>query len=84
MPRAAQLAASVQHTPGAMPGLVHGERSASALAFSQVEEDFFRAGEALALSEVEDWSDLDGDRPPVTMWRALVAWLRGERSARTE
>jgi len=84
MSRAAQLAASVQHTPGAMPGLVHGERSASALAFSQVEEDFFRAGEALALSEVEDWSDLDGDRPPVTMWRALIGWLRGERSARTE
>ncbi len=84
MPRAAQLAASVQHISGAMPRLVHGERSSSVLALSPLEEDFFRAGDALALAEVEDFRDLDDDRPQVTMWRALIGWLRGERPGRSE
>lgn len=85
MSRAAQLASSVQDTSGGLPPPVHGERSSgSALAFSQMEEDFFRAGDALALTEVEDFSDLNDDRQPVSLWRALLGWLRGERAAHGE
>lgn len=49
------------------------------LAASPVEEDFFRAGEALC--EPHDFSDLDDDHPPVTLWRSIVGWIRGERTA---
>lgn len=49
------------------------------LAASPIEEDFFRAGDAL--SEVPDFSDLDEGHQPMTLWRSLVGWLRGERTA---
>jgi hypothetical protein len=47
------------------------------IAASPIEEDFFRAGEAL--SEIHDFSDLDEGYRPNTIWRALVGWLRGAR-----
>ena len=49
------------------------------LAVSPVEEDFFRAGDAL--SESTDFSDLDDDYRPDTLWRSIVGWLRGQRTA---
>lgn len=54
----------------------------STLACSPVEEDFFRAGERL--SEVDDFSDLDDGLRPATLWRAIVGWLRGERTQHPE
>ena len=49
------------------------------LAVSPVEEDFFRAGDAL--SEAAEFSDLDDDYQPNTLWRSIVGWLRGQRTA---
>jgi hypothetical protein len=54
----------------------------SMLAVSPVEEDFFRAGDAL--SEPHDFSDLDDGHRPATIWRSLVGWLRGERTTYTD
>jgi hypothetical protein len=52
------------------------------LAASPVEEDFFRAGDAL--SEPHDFSDLDEGHQPMTLWRSFVGWLRRERAAYTD
>jgi hypothetical protein len=52
------------------------------LAESPVEEAFFRAGDALC--EPHDFSDLDEGHPPVTLWRSIIGWLRGERTAYTD
>jgi hypothetical protein len=49
------------------------------LAASPVEEDFFRAGDAL--SEAADFSDLDDDDRTNTLWRSIVGWLRGQCTA---
>jgi len=49
------------------------------LAASPVEEDFFRAGDALC--EAADFSDLDDDDRTNTLWRSIVGWLRGQRTA---
>ena len=52
------------------------------LAVSPIEEDFFRAGDALG--EAHDFSDLDDGYRPTTLWRSIVGWLRGERTAYTD
>ena len=54
------------------------------LAVSPVEEDFFRAGDALAACEPHDFSDLDEGHERTTLWRTFVGWLRGERTAYTD
>jgi hypothetical protein len=54
----------------------------SLLGFSPIEEDFFRAGDAL--SEPHDFSDLDDGYRRPSLWRTLVGWLRGERTAAAE
>ena len=46
------------------------------IALTAIEEDFFRAGDAL--SEPHDFSDLDDGYRPRTLWGAIVGWLRGE------
>jgi hypothetical protein len=52
------------------------------LAASPVEEDFFRTGDALC--EPHDFSDLDEGHQRMTLWRSIVGWLRGERTAYTD
>jgi hypothetical protein len=52
------------------------------LAVSPVEEDFFRAGDALC--EAHDFSDLDEGHRPATLWRSIINWIRGERTAYTD
>jgi hypothetical protein len=47
------------------------------IALSPIEEDFFRAGDAL--SDQHDFSDLDEGFQPTTLWRVFVEWIRGER-----
>jgi hypothetical protein len=55
------------------------------LAVSPIEEDFFRTGDALGeVGEIHDFSDLDDGYQPMTLWRSIVGWLRGERTAYTD
>jgi hypothetical protein len=78
MSRSRKRAAPVHRTTGRIVQLAHRISGAIAVvAFSPLEEDFFRAGDAL--SEVHDFSDLDEGYRPTSIWGALVGWLRGDR-----
>lgn len=78
MSRASHRANPVHRTTGRIrPSQREISATVGALAFSPIEEDFFRAGDAL--SEVHDFSDLDEGYRPTTLWRSLVGWLRGDR-----
>ena len=55
------------------------------IAFSPFEEEFFREGDQLAQgTDVVDLSDLDHGFQRPTLWRAVVGWLRGERTRHPE
>jgi hypothetical protein len=84
MPRSTRRAVAAQHTTRRLPRTSQSELSSALglLAVSPIEEDFFRAGDALG--EVHDFSDLDEGYQPMTLWRAIVGWLRGERTAYTD
>jgi len=81
MSRTRDRAVLAQGTTRSLPRPSQIELSAALgmLAVSPVEEDFFRAGDAL--SEANDFSDLDDDYRPNTLWRSIVGWLRGQRTA---
>jgi hypothetical protein len=49
----------------------------SSQAFSEAEEEFFRAGEAADPDPVDTFADLDDGRRPVSLWQRLFA--RGSR-----
>jgi hypothetical protein len=51
------------------------------LGVSGLEEDFFRTGEAMSSAEPHDFSDLDVGYQRPSLWRTLVGWLRGARTA---
>jgi len=78
--RAVPAHGTTRGTPG--PSQIEPSAALGLLAVSSVEEDFFRAGDAL--SEPHDFSDLDEGHQPMTLWRSLVGWLRGERTAYTD
>lgn len=55
------------------------------LSLSPTEEEFFRAGEKPHAPHDpkhphHDFSDLDAGFQRPTLWRAVVGWLRGERT----
>ena len=71
-------------TTGRIPSISHRELATggTAIELSQIEEEFFRAGDLM--SEPFDFSDLDEGYQPTTLWRSLVGWLRGERTGHPE
>ena len=53
------------------------------IAYSQLEEEFFSAGDKLStmpILEIHDFSDLDVGHRPRTIWRTVMRWLRGEHA----
>ena len=84
MSRSRRRAVPAQDTTRSRPRSSQPEPSKALglLAVSPIEEDFFRTGDALG--EVHDFSDLDDGYQPMTLWRSIVGWLRGERTAYTD
>ena len=79
MPRT--RAASIQRTTGRILRQLSG--AITKFAFSPAEEEFFRTGDTMHETSA-DFSDLDeGYRKP-TLWRAMLGWLRGERTQHPE
>lgn len=73
-------AAALQRTTGRIMRQVSG--AIAVFAFSPDEEEFFRVGDAMA--ERGDFRDLDDGHRKPSLWRAMVGWLRGERTQYAE
>ena len=81
---ALSAAASLQRTTGRIIRQISG--AIAVIAFSPFEEEFFREGDQLASgsSESHDLSDLDVGFQRPTLWRAVVGWLKGDRTQHPE
>jgi hypothetical protein len=76
-------AAALQRTTGRIIRQISG--AIAVIAFSPFEEEFFREGDQLATPpEAVDLSDLDAGFQRPTLWRAVVGWLKGERTEHPE
>lgn len=51
----------------------------AAIALSPVEEEFFAEGDKMSADGPEDFSDLDRDFRPPSIWRQLTSWMRRDR-----
>jgi hypothetical protein len=80
MPRS-NPAASVHRTTGRLLRQISG--AISVFAFSPTEEEFFRTGDAMA-EPTGDFRDLDDGYQRPTLWRAMLGWLRGNRTEYAE
>jgi hypothetical protein len=79
MSRTRNRVATLQRTTGQFIRQITG--AIAVIAFSPFEEEFFREGEQLAKgTDVVDLSDLDHGVQRPTLWRAVVGWLRGDRT----
>ncbi len=47
------------------------------LGLSPVEEAFFRAGDAMSEGDVPEVTGIEDGSPAITLWQAVVGWLRG-------
>jgi hypothetical protein len=85
MSRSSHRAAPAHRTTGRLVRPTERQVSAAiaVIAYSPIEEDFFRAGDALSEGH-HDFSDLDAGYERPTLWRAVVGWLRGERNRHPE
>jgi hypothetical protein len=60
-------------------------RQIAVIAFSQLEEEFFAAGERLANELApEDFADLDAGHRAPSVWRLLWSWLRPAQRCTSE
>ena len=83
MSRTRNRVATLQRTSGRILRQISG--AIAVIAFSPFEEEFFREGDQLAHgTEAVDLSDLDHGYQRPTLWRAVVGWLRGERTQHPE
>jgi hypothetical protein len=83
MSRTRNRVATFQRNTGRIIRQITG--AIAVIAFSPFEEEFFREGDQLAQgTEVVDLSDLDHGFQRPTLWRAVVGWLRGERTQHPE